>query len=747
MRFALLLGGVCAAAFYVVAFGLGEGQRGQLAFDVYGYYYPHMLYALDRLAAGGQGLLWNPFQNCGQPFFGITETGLLYPLNVFFVLFEPPLALRAVLFTNLIIGGLGMYGLGRQIGVSPVASIGAALAFVLGSGAYHMTTWMPTVQAPYVWMPVAMLCCERLIKAPALTWGLLLGITLAMGLLPGHPQFVMFTIQLVALRLLWSLVTSSERPRFAPALGYAALAVVVMLLLTAAQFVASMEVIGESIRSAALSPDEIAPRGLESLAGIARMIMRHESLAPFTIVPGFLLAVALLDPVRRRISLFYTLAGLLFFVLSFGNATPLGHLYYALPISSLFREPIRFRFVTSFCAAVLAGLAIDVLMQGRWWALAIAAATLGGFYLWLGFVWPPDLGFAAAILAAGALAVLLPRTRPFLALVVVVAIALSPVVFPNWTTQRFLADDGPLRAHAAVFERLHKRLTPQDRVHLALPDKHDPTLLDKTAMIFGLRAISDYELQLSRRYAEYLTMLRRGELLRNVNQVHFPHPWHPSHVVWPLVNLAAGRYLIIDKSHEQVLDPDDRLPLTFLDGDERVSVYENTSALPRAYYVPRIRVEPDGLLRIRRLTRPGDRRLEALVDEAPESGFLGVPANEATADARFVVDDPEHVVLETVAPERGFLFLADQYFPGWSATVNGQPAPILRANHAFRVVEVPSGPVTVEFRYRPIRVWIGFAISAVTVAIVAALLAFRGIALLRERRVVRDRLGPVEQAA
>ena len=61
------------------------------------------------------------------------------------------------------------------------------------------------------------------------------------------------------------------------------------------------------------------------------------------------------------------------------------------------------------------------------------------------------------------------------------------------------------------------------------------------------------------------------------------------------------------------------------------------------------------------------RRQVALVNAVPASGFLGVPGNRATADARFVVDEPEHVVIETVAPERGFLFLADQYFPGWSA--------------------------------------------------------------------------------
>ena len=89
---------------------------------------------------------------------------------------------------------------------------------------------------------------------------------------------------------------------------------------------------------------------------------------------------------------------------------------------------------------------------------------------------------------------------------------------------------------------------------------------------------------------------------------------------------------------------------------------------------------------------------------------------------RFAVDEPERVVLEGVAPERGFVFLADQYFPGWSATVNGQPAEIALANHAFRLVEVPKGSATVEFRYSPPRFWIGVLVSALTLTAVIAML-------------------------
>jgi hypothetical protein len=719
MRRFLLLVAVCAAAAYVVVFGLGEGKPGLLAFDVYGYYYPHVLYALRSLAAGGQGLLWNPFQNCGQPFFAISETGLLYPPNLLYLVLDPSVALRAVLFTNLVIAGLGTYALGREIGVSPVGSAGAALAFVLGNAAYHLTTWMPTVQAPYAWMPVAMWCCERLLNAPSLSRALVLGMALAAALLPGHPQFVLFTCQLIALRLLWSVVQGSPRIHVLRAVGGVALAFAVMLLLTAVQYLPALEVFGESIRHVALRPEEIAPGRMDTWKDLGLMILRHQSRAPFSIIPGFIAAAALVGAPRRGLALFYLLAGGLFLVLSFGDRTPIGQLYYEMPLAGLFRQPPRFRFVTAFCVALLSGMAVDTLAAGSWRAVAVAAACLLGLYIWLGWMWPTDYYLAAVILLGGVLAATAPATRRVAAAAIVVTIALTAVLAPPWTIQRFLADERPLRVHADVLDRLRRRITPQDRVHLALPSTPNAGFLDKTALLFQLRATTDYELQLSQRYAQYLTMLRRSEPLRSVNQVHYPGAWNPATISWPLVNLTAARYLVIDKSHEGGLHSQRALLLTFLDDDAGISIYENPSALPRAFYVAQIAVEPDADTRLQRLAAGDvDARRVALVDAAPASGFLGVAGNQRTAEARFVVDDPEHVVIETVAPERGFLFLADQYFPAWTATVNGQPAPILVANHAFRAVEVPPGPVTVEFRYRAGRVWVGAMISATALLVV-----------------------------
>ena len=72
----------------------------------------------------------------------------------------------------------------------------------------------------------------------------------------------------------------------------------------------------------------------------------------------------------------------------------------------------------------------------------------------------------------------------------------------------------------------------------------------------------------------------------------------------------------------------------------------------------------------------------------------------------------------------GFLFLADQFFPGWRVTVDARESELLRANHTFRLVEVPAGDSTVEFRYRPRSIAVG-ALLSVAGVVLCMWLAYR----------------------
>jgi Bacterial membrane protein YfhO len=225
--------------------------------------------------------------------------------------------------------------------------------------------------------------------------------------------------------------------------------------------------------------------------------------------------------------------------------------------------------------------------------------------------------------------------------------------------------------------------------------------------------------------------MRLGREMRSINDWYYPNGWTPAGFARRLLDLTAGRYVVAvpEADHTaDVMSP----PLRLVSQTDGVRIYENSQALPRARFVPRVEVIGDDHLLLRRLAfGHDDLRRVALLEAPPPSGFIGVN-DDAAGTVDFVAGEPEHVVLRVHAPDRGFLFLADQHYPGWNAWVNGARVPIMRADYAFRLVEVPAGESTVEFRYTPMSVRIGAAISALTV------LALSVIALSRRGR---ERLG------
>lgn len=80
----------------------------------------------------------------------------------------------------------------------------------------------------------------------------------------------------------------------------------------------------------------------------------------------------------------------------------------------------------------------------------------------------------------------------------------------------------------------------------------------------------------------------------------------------------------------------------------------------------------------------------------------------------------------------GFLVLADTYFPGWSAYVNGREETIYRVEGWMRGVAIPAGDSEVHFRYRPPSFLWGTVTSG------AALLALVSFSLWGGRRGSRS---------
>jgi hypothetical protein len=134
-----------------------------------------------------------------------------------------------------------------------------------------------------------------------------------------------------------------------------------------------------------------------------------------------------------------------------------------------------------------------------------------------------------------------------------------------------------------------------------------------------------------------------------------------------------------------------------------IKLYENRDALPRAFVVHEIQTAADSELGTQQAL---DIMNAADFDPARRAVITGdVEALSAGSDiasiAEIVSYGAERVEIRVDAGAEGYVILTDAYYPGWVATLDGQPATIYRADAMFRAVKVPAGESTVIFEYRP----------------------------------------------
>ncbi len=83
------------------------------------------------------------------------------------------------------------------------------------------------------------------------------------------------------------------------------------------------------------------------------------------------------------------------------------------------------------------------------------------------------------------------------------------------------------------------------------------------------------------------------------------------------------------------------------------------------------------------------------------------PAETVTVDH----EEPQRVELTATLRSSGLVVASYVYYPGWTLTVDGEPAEILRTNRAMRGVAVPAGTHKLVFRYDPLSFRAGMGVS------------------------------------
>jgi hypothetical protein len=164
-----------------------------------------------------------------------------------------------------------------------------------------------------------------------------------------------------------------------------------------------------------------------------------------------------------------------------------------------------------------------------------------------------------------------------------------------------------------------------------------------------------------------------------------------------------------------------------------LKVWENEDATPRAYIVHSYEiVKGDEEILDRLSSAEFDPRDAVILEEEPE-GFEEPSGGNVEERAKVVSYEPERVVVEATFASPGFLVLADMYYPGWVAEVDGERSKIYRANYLLRAVFLGEGKHTVEFKYMPGPYRVGRVISLVVLLGFLGGLIGLGVRSARER--------------
>jgi hypothetical protein len=216
----------------------------------------------------------------------------------------------------------------------------------------------------------------------------------------------------------------------------------------------------------------------------------------------------------------------------------------------------------------------------------------------------------------------------------------------------------------------------------------------------------------------------QGEVLTSTRRlIQYPRPARQLYVPIDGEGLAEGGPLTLSLSWDgpgeaPVLsaDADGRPVLTLIrpaeDGLRLVHgqgalIWERLDALPRVRWASSAEVVPSSEDRAARV---------ADADLPPDTVVLdeqGPDVDGGPASVEVLEDSGDRVRVRVDADGAGWLVLADSVQTDWTASLDGEPADIVAADHAFGAVHVPEGRHEVTFGYEPRGETEGYVASAV----------------------------------
>lgn len=193
----------------------------------------------------------------------------------------------------------------------------------------------------------------------------------------------------------------------------------------------------------------------------------------------------------------------------------------------------------------------------------------------------------------------------------------------------------------------------------------------------------------------------------------------------PLLNLVNARYVVTPRP---IVLETEGFPEVF--AAEGVRLYENNQALPWVQLIPHAVVE-EGESQILQALRAGAVNLSntVILEKPPQLPLPGTTADQAGDTVVLQAYDYHEgrISLQVHSQGARMLVISDNYHPNWSASVDGVPVEIVRANYVWRAIPLPAGEHLVEFSYHstPVAIARGTSLASLLVLLLWGGFTFR----------------------
>jgi hypothetical protein len=693
---------------------------------------------LHNAFAHGFSPQWMPYSACGFSLLAEGQSGICFPATqIIYRLFSAQSGWIIEMITGHLAGFFCCYILLRHLGIKTLSCLLGASVYAFCIFALFNATF-PSLMWCYSLLPAIFWACGRFMEGrPRSSIYCLLLFTLL--LLTGHPVIIVYSGMIIAVFVIWLVVSLSPTKNSLLKAGARLLAlvglVVLAVLIASPQWLPMFQQYPFSARTTASfsSPDVLQntlhldpfwiPLSLFPTPSDSTEWQFFSAIIRFPIYALFLVMVGILFGKKGLHCRYFAVLAIFVILMAMGPHVGLWKWVHSLPVLKNFRFPFRWLFFLPLSVSVLAAMGLDQLIRQmtvvstrsfRWIlrSLLIVAVIVEIVF----FIRHQETFLPFALDAF--------RTRPWLtAMLWLSALGMIPAVFlvtGRLADKRYIVLGVSLTVISLFVTRtfcFYDSGVLLDLKEIGWKGNSLPVIPQQYRISSALRPYMAWKSKQIDQYYHYTPNLSLLEGRLNAGHYcSFIPYWASDMSNWcqsalngqeaceNILNICSVRWLV---------SPDIPLSGQTSSGIEPVNMKEreNPKATPRANIVCSyvFCANDDELISVLKSSAFDPRQTVALLTQDKKSiesqpVSMSAAAHGLVPGANILVDRPDYIEIEIEpsSPSGSVLVLSDTYYPGWKVFVDGVEKHILRANYAFRGVTLPDGSRRVIFVFNPL---------------------------------------------